>query len=102
MANGAFFIDDKKIENIAKTSEETRSLLTSHVTASVDAANAASASFRTAIFHRPDGTTVGDTQPRYAGDVKKIRGCYVGIVHPKNYAAMKDNHERNTMLKSLR
>ena len=102
MASGAFFIDDKKIENIAKSSDKTRALLSRHVTATVDAANAASASFRTALFHRPDGTTVGETQPHYAGDVKKMGGCYVGIIHPKNYAAMKDNHERNTMLKSIR
>ena len=95
-------IDEAALENLVKTSEETMALIQQHVTASVDAANAASASFRTAIFHRPGGETVGDTQPHYAGSVKLVRRCWIGLIHPKNYAAMKDNHERNTMLKSLR
>ena len=95
-------IDEKALEKLVKTSDETKALISYHTTASVDAANAASASFRTAIFHRPNGEVVGDTQPEYGGDVQDVRGCWVGLVHPKNYAAMKDNHERNTMLKSLR
>lgn len=102
MANYDIEINDKELEKLIKTSDETKALVSEHTTATIDAANAASASFRTAIFHRPDGETVGDTQPEYGGNTEMVRGCWVGIVHPKNYAAMKDNHERNTMLKSLR
>ena len=95
-------IDKKALEKLAKTSDKTKSLITQHTTATINAANAMSAAFRTAIYHRPDGETVGDTQPEYGGNVELARGCYLGIVHPKNYAAMKDNHERNTLLKSIR
>jgi hypothetical protein len=43
---------------------------------------------------------VGGTQPAYVGDVRMGRRGYVGIVHPGNYAAMKDNYENNTLLKA--
>ena len=102
MASFELTIYEDKLKQLVDTSPETGALLQSHVVATVDAANAMSAGFRTGIYHREDGTTVGNTQPRYAGDTQKSRGCYIGLVHPDNYAAMKDNHERNTMLKALR
>lgn len=63
-------------------------------------ANRLSSGFRTGVIHR-DGHAVGDTQPEYAGDVKRGKNGHVGLVHPANYAAMKDNYENNTLLKSV-
>ena len=66
-------------------------------------ANAASAGFRTGIFHDHDtGETRGDTQPVYKGNVKRKGRSMVGLVYTGNYAAQKDNYENNTLLKSAR
>ena len=64
-------------------------------------ANALGSGFRPGHYH-PDHRSpgVGGTQPSYVGDVRMGRRGYVGIVHPANYAAMKDNYENNTLLKS--
>ena len=51
---------------------------------------------------RETGKKVGGTTARYGGDVqmsKKSPKWPVGIVHPVNYAAMKDNYLHNTLLK---
>ena len=65
-------------------------------------ANSLSAGFRTKKCHI-DGKEVGGTQARYG--YQKAReapdGC-VAVVHPKNYAAIKDNHLHNTLLKSMK
>ena len=46
------------------------------------------------------GEHVGGKTPEYGADVKRgIRG-WVGIVMPKNYAAMKDNYLHNTLLRA--
>lgn len=64
-------------------------------------ANSLSAGYRTPIFHdHKTGETKGDTQPHYSGEVYKGKVGPIGIVHPKNYAAMKDNYLHNTMLKA--
>ena len=62
-------------------------------------ANAMSSSYRTKTFYR-NGEKVGNTQPRYEGDVGPDKRFVVGIVYPKNYAAMKDTLENNTLLKA--
>ena len=65
-------------------------------------ANALGAGYRTGIWHDPETREErGDTQPVYEGDVQRRGKSQVGIVHPGNYAAMKDNHEHNTLLKSI-
>lgn len=65
-------------------------------------ANALGAGYRTAKYHdHKTGETRGDKAPIYVGDVMKGKKGPIGIVHPKNYAAMKDNHLHNTLLKSM-
>lgn len=65
------------------------------------AANAMSAGYRTGLYHRDHKSpAVGNTQPRYVGDVQDFDGWPVGIVYTGNYAAMKDNRENNTLLKA--
>ena len=64
-------------------------------------ANALGSGFRTGHYHpNHQSPGVGGTQPVYVGDVRMGHRGYVGIVHPGNYAAMKDNYENNTLLKS--
>lgn len=94
-------IDFKKLRKAINDGENTESILKGHVDAITDRANAMSSAFRTGIYH-VDGHRVGNTQPVYGGDIKKTRKGPVGIVHPKNYAAMKDNHLNNTLLKAGR
>ena len=72
--------------------------VTTRITAT---ANALGAGYRTAKYHRDhQSPAVGGTQPKYGGDVRMGKKGPIGIVHPANYAAMKDNHLHNTMLKA--
>lgn len=89
-----------KIEKAVRNADKLEGSLEEVVKRIVDNANRLSSSFRTGIIHR-DGQTIGDTQPEYAGDVIWGKSGYIGLVHPKNYSAMKDNYENNTLLKSL-
>lgn len=95
-------IDDAKVRkavNEAKGTESKLQIVTQRI---VGRANALSAGYRTPKWHdHATGETKGDKQPEYGGDVKRIGSTPVGIVHPENYAAMKDNHLHNTMLKAI-
>lgn len=95
-------IDEDALKRLVGEADGTRELLQEAVDRSVSNANADSAGFRTEVYRRPGGETVGDTQPEYGGSVQMGRVGYVGIVHPRNYSAMKDDHLHNTMLKALR
>ena len=44
---------------------------------------------------------MGGTQPSYGADVETHGGAPVGIVYTANYAAMRDNAQNNTLLKSI-
>lgn len=66
-------------------------------------ANALGAGFRTGLYHRDhQSPAVGNTAPEYAYEKAKAstRYGFVASVHPANYAAMKDNHMHNTLLKA--
>ena len=61
-----------------------------------------SAGFRTGYYHKDHKSpAVGGTQARYEHDVETFKGLPVGIVHPANYAGMKDNTKNNTLLKAM-
>lgn len=65
-------------------------------------ANALGSTFRTGLYHRNhQSPAVGNTQAAYGGNVERHNGTPVGIVHTGNYAAMRDNAENNTLLKSI-
>lgn len=69
-----------------------------------DQANALGSGFRTGYWHDPKThEKKGGTAPVYASEKARetAEGC-VAIVHPANYAAMKDNHLHNTLLKAMR
>lgn len=66
-------------------------------------ANSMGAGFRTEEYERPDTKErVGGVAPKYAA-LKARDSAYVGcvaLVVEKNYAAIKDNHLHNTLLKA--
>lgn len=95
-------VDDAKVRKAINEAEGTESKLQIITQQVVGKANALGAGYRTGKYHRDhQSPAVGGTQPEYGGDVKRKGSTPVGIVHPENYAAMKDNHMHNTMLKAL-
>lgn len=102
MADFTFRIDDEKVRKAISDSAPMETLMEGQVARITANANSIGSGFRTGIWHdHSTGEKKGNTQPRYGGDVKKFRGELVGIIHPENYAAMKDNHKHNTLLKSI-
>ena len=95
--------DRKAIERVIGESPELKAQVQGVTDRWLSAANSIGAGYRTAIFHRGK-ERVGDTPAQYAGDVQmtdKSPKWPVGMVHPANYSAMKDNTENNTLLKVI-
>lgn len=94
-------LDENAPEKIYKL-PQTKGALTKYANEIASSANSLGAGFRTKKVHI-DGKEVGGTQPRYVSEKAiETKGGSVAIVHPKNYAAMKDNHLHNTLLKSMK
>jgi len=104
MANVEFTINKEKLWRLICKQDATYQAIRSTTDAVASNANAMSAGYRTKKYHRDHKSpAVGGTQPKYQSNTSRLRGVVpTGIVHPKNYAAMKDNHLHNTLLKSLR
>lgn len=65
-------------------------------------ANSMGGGFRTGLYHRDHRSpAVGNTPAAYGGNVEMHHGMPVGLVWTGNYAAMVDNAENNTLLKSI-
>lgn len=94
-------ISQQSLERAVNFAEGTKAALQSRSSEISAKANSFGASFRTGKYHRDHKSpAVGGTQPHYESDVQMGRKGYVGIVHPANYAAMKDNYLNNTLLKA--
>lgn len=94
-------IDAKALKNVVNESDGTKAALEAATSEITGKANAMGASFRTErTYNYAQHKHVGGTQPEYAGDVQRGRQGYIGLVHPNNYAAMKDNLLHNTLLKA--
>ena len=79
-----------------------RPYVVAETSAVLSRANQMGSAFRTGIYHRNHKSPgVGNTQARYASDVRDFGGMPVGIVHPANYAAMRDMYENNTLVKAV-
>lgn len=95
-------LDDGKVYEAIQEGEGTPTVLGEFVTSVSAKANALSSAYRTGRFYdRSENRLKGDTQPRYAGNVEKHGKSQVGLVWTANYAAQKENHEHNTLLKSI-
>ena len=94
-------IDDKALENAVSFSEGVQDVLQEKTDEIIDRANAMSSGFRTQrTYNYALKKQVGGTQPKYGGNVELHRRGYIGLVHPLNYAALKDSYENNTILKA--
>lgn len=94
-------ISQQSLERAVNFAEGTKAALASKSSAIASTANSMGSGFRTGKYHRDHKSpAVGGTSPVYVSDVEMGRKGYVGIVHPKNYAAMKDNYLNNTLLKA--
>ena len=94
-------ISEQSLKHAVSFADGTKSALQKRTKEISDRANAMSSDFRTGYYHVDHKSpAVGGTQPEYGSDVQLGRNGYIGIVHPKNYAAMKDNYQNNTLLKA--
>ena len=67
-----------------------------------NAASNMSAGYTSGRWHDHEtGETRGPTAAQYGRNVEKGDYSYRGIVYTANYAAQKDNHENNTLLKAV-
>lgn len=102
--NVHFTIDRDKLWRLVCRQDATYQVIRSTTDAVASRANAMSAGFRTGKYH-PDHKSpgVGGTQPVYRSNTQRPKGIVpVGMAYTGNYAAQKDNHLHNTLLKSLR
>ena len=94
-------IDAKALKDAVSYAEGVQGVLQEKTTELIDRANSMSSGFRTQrTYNYAEHRQVGGTQPQYGGDVQLHSNGYVGLVHPLNYAAMKDNYVNNTLLKA--
>lgn len=94
--------DTSALGRAAALCDETRDGLEEAVAKITGRANALCEGYVTKEFYNREAHELrGNTQAQYGGDVRMERNSYVGIVHPVNYSAMKDNTENNTLLKSI-
>ena len=94
-------IDESKLSKAITEADGVKDALREKSRDMASSANSMSASFETEqTVNWATGEHVGGTRPEYGYDVKHTNNGYVGIVMPKNYAAMKDNCEHNTLLKA--
>ena len=92
-------IDEKAFEKAVREASGVKDILNSEVDRITKQANSLSSGMRSGIKHI-DGERVGDTEPSFDGNVKKINGSYIGIVYTANYAAQKANTQSNILLKA--
>lgn len=96
-------IDEKALAREVGSAPGTRELLQAAVDKIRTRANEMSSGNRTGRWHDPaTGKGKGPSEPHYDGDVRKVGGSYHGLVYTATYAAIKDNHENNTLLKARR
>ena len=101
MADVQFTIDRSKLRDVAN-SDVTVRMVGEKTEQVASKANAMGAGYRTGFYHvGHKSPAVGGTQPVYKSDTQRRGKTIVGIVATGNYAAMKDNHLHNTLLKAL-
>ena len=93
-------LDDEKVYEAIQDGEGTVPALEEIVNSIKGRANAMSAGYRTKKS-KTKGVHVGGKQPWYGySKAQSGKKGAIALVFPKNYAAMKDNHLNNTLLKA--
>ena len=99
MAKERIVIDDKSVMSAINNSQGIKPALLSYGQRIANRANNLGAGYRTPKWHDHEtGETKGGKQPEYGATLGNRQ--VICIVHPENYAAMKDNYLHNTMLKA--
>ena len=99
-------IDGEKLERAVQEGKGTRAAVKAEADSIRSRANSLGAAYPTERTVRwATREHVGGTVPDYRADVQTFRAKGgiekpVGIVYTGNYAAMKDNHNHNTLLKA--
>ena len=107
MADVRIEIDERKLKKVAFESDACYQLVLKKRDQTEANANAYSAGFTTReVIDFKTHKKVGGQQPKYRGSTRRFRtsdgvSIPVGIVYTANYAAMKDNHDHNTLLKAM-
>ena len=102
MADVEFKIGDEKLWNLVCKGEGTFTLVSKVTDMVASNANSISSGFRTGLYYRDHkAPPVGNTAPVYKHSTRRTGRTITGLVVTGNYAAMKDNHLHNTLLKSL-
>ena len=94
-------IDQDKLERAVWFAEGTRDLIREDAKQRKAFANALAAGYRSGLWYdKSQGKKIGNTPAHYESSVKKTQKGYVGMVYTANYAAQKENHQHNTLLKA--
>ena len=94
-------IDERALREAISNGEGVESILQAETDKIVSRANSLSRGMRTGRWHdHSTGETLGDTEPEFAGNVKKRGKGHIGIVYTANYAAQKANMQSNILLKA--
>lgn len=97
MADITFDIDEQKLWRMACKSDGMYQIVRKSADKVASKANSMGAGFKTQKYKGKGGKS-----PKYVANTLRPRGIVpVGIVYTGNYAAMKDNMQHNTLLKSL-
>ena len=100
MGSDKIEIDEKSVMNAIYNSQGIKPMLLKYGQRIAGRANSLGAGYRTPKWHDHEtGETKGGKQPEYGATLGNRR--VICLVHPENYAAMKDNYLHNTMLKAL-
>ena len=101
MADVRVVIDELALQRAVAEADGVEPLLLERAGEICSNANLMSTGDRTGIWHdHATGEVKGDTEPEYDYDVMRGRKGWVGIVYTANYAAQKNNHRYNTLLKA--
>ena len=100
MGSTKIVVDDNSVMRAINASPGIKPLLKKHGQAIASRADSLGAGYRTAKYYdREAGELKGGKRPEYGATLgTRYVLC---LVHPENYAAMKDNYLHNTLLKAI-
>ena len=96
-------INERNLQRAINYAPGTGSAISREVRKIANNANTLSSGFKTVVWYdAKEKKKKGGTPAKYKTGVKIGKKGYVGIVYTANYAAQKENHLHNTLLKAKR
>ena len=94
--------DMDRLGRFCAKAPETVEEITRAVGRIAETANSMSAGNVTGLYHpNHESPGIGHTEALYDSNVETRSNSTIGIAHTANYAAMRDNSQRNTLLKAM-